>query len=376
MAQELKYKVGDIVTLPTERPLHWAKSGDMDKFLGQTVQITGIGGIFSGYNSTGPFRFEGSCPWLFLLSDLEYKTNIKTKIMKFKVGDRVKITDTSEYWFDGDSANPKNVEGSIDYINNSDYSLPIGVKWDNNTHNDYDEIDLELVNIQTNTKMTTNQLMKDAALAVANKLLKANNTVTTLEIKVELRKTDPEFFWDQATVSNLMDEFAQEGKFTYTDNGTYRIYSSPLGSVAASQTAVGIVNPPTNTTSTGTATVITVPGGVTGSKGTSGYSKPKTSKKTITRSKALDLVQNSKGHFFKVIFTKTKDGSERTMNCQYVKGQTVSPLGVVKVKETSLQKKLKQTGDINTIPSKSVIRSFNINNLKVLGIGGKLYKVN
>lgn len=296
--------------------------------------------------------------------------------MKFKVGDRVKIVSTSDYWCDNDIANPKNTEGTVirwQRFHSTD-DLPVQVAWDNKESNWYGEVDLEYTNTQTNTKMTTNQLMKNAALAVANKLLKANNTVTTLEIKVELRKTDPEFFWDQATVSRLMDEFAQAGTFVYTDNGTYRIYSNPLSTVSASQTAVGVSGSagcsgttgiPTRTTSTASAIVVNVP-----------TKKTKTPRNTITRTKALELVQNSKGHFFKVVFTKVEDGSERTMNCQYVKGQTVSPLGVVKVKETSLQKKLKQTGDINTIPSKSVIRSFNINNLKVLGIGGKLYKVN
>lgn len=295
--------------------------------------------------------------------------------MKFKIGDRVKITKTSEYWADGDNSNPKDTEGTIVRIEKmySADDIPIKVAWDNGQDNWYGEVDLEYVNQQTtNTKMTTNQLMKDAAFAVADRLLKANNTVTTLEVKVELRKTDPEFFWDQPTVSKLMDEFAQEGKFTYTDNGTYRIYSSPLGSVSASQTAVGIINPPTTTASTGTAVII--PGNPTGSAGTSGKTAP-SKPKTISRTKALDLIQNSKGHFFKVVFTKKKDGKERTMNAQYVKGQGTSALGLVKVKESSLMKKLKQTGDINTIPSKSVIRSFNINNLKSLGIGGQLYKV-
>ena len=67
--------------------------------------------------------------------------------------------------------------------------------------------------------------MKDAVLATAKQLCKANNTVTTLEIKTELRRDYPYYFWDQATVSNYMAQLAGDGIFNYTDNGTYRTYS-------------------------------------------------------------------------------------------------------------------------------------------------------
>ncbi len=75
---------------------------------------------------------------------------------------------------------------------------------------------------------------KDAVLAVAKRLAKANNTVTTLEIKTELRRDYPYYYWTQQAVSDYMAQFAGDGIFTYTDNGTYRIYSlaSPT-SVAA-----------------------------------------------------------------------------------------------------------------------------------------------
>lgn len=76
--------------------------------------------------------------------------------------------------------------------------------------------------------------MKDAVLKVARDLAKANNTVTTLEIKQELIRDYPYYFWDQATVSSYMSQFAQDGIFTYTDNGTYRVYSlATLAQVAA-----------------------------------------------------------------------------------------------------------------------------------------------
>lgn len=63
-------------------------------------------------------------------------------------------------------------------------------------------------------------------LHVALELCKVTNNVTTLEIKQELIQRFPKTFWKQQDISDAMVEFAQEGKFTYTDNGTFRIYSN------------------------------------------------------------------------------------------------------------------------------------------------------
>jgi hypothetical protein len=78
----------------------------------------------------------------------------------------------------------------------------------------------ELINKDYNMKA-----MKDAVLTVAKQLAKANNTVTTLEIKTELRRDYPYYFWTQSVVSSYMDQLAGDGIFSYTDNGTYRTYS-------------------------------------------------------------------------------------------------------------------------------------------------------
>jgi hypothetical protein len=74
-------------------------------------------------------------------------------------------------------------------------------------------------------QQTIMKAMKDAILKIAKQLLKANNTVTTLEIKTELRRDYPYFHSPQSDVSAYMDQLAGDGIFTYTDNGTYRIYS-------------------------------------------------------------------------------------------------------------------------------------------------------
>ena len=68
---------------------------------------------------------------------------------------------------------------------------------------------------------------QEKVLKVAKELCKANNTVTTLEIKNELRRRYSTNKWNQSDISNLMSDFQKDGKFTFTDNGIFRIYSLP-----------------------------------------------------------------------------------------------------------------------------------------------------
>lgn len=58
----------------------------------------------------------------------------------------------------------------------------------------------------------------------------------------------------------------------------------------------------------------------------------KTQTKQIGRLKALELIKNSKGCFFGVIFKK-QDGTERVMNAQYTSSLVPSELGYVRLKD-------------------------------------------
>ncbi len=71
----------------------------------------------------------------------------------------------------------------------------------------------------------TMKAMRDACLTVAKQLAQANNKVTTLEVKQELRRDYPYYYWSQQVVSDYMAQFAGDGIFTYIDNGTFRTYS-------------------------------------------------------------------------------------------------------------------------------------------------------
>lgn len=189
---------------------------------------------------------------------------------------------------------------------------------------------------------TINTLVKAAVVKAANELLVANNTVTTLELKLKLIKDEPLINWKQTMVSDIMKELYSENMFTYVDNGTFRVYSAPV----KPKVGKGKVKP-TPPVAITKSTKMTKPTG-----------------KTISRKVALDLIQNNRGHFFTAVFTK-KDGTDRVMNAQYLKDQKDMSLGYVKVREAS---KLKTTPNDCT-------RNLNLQTLKQLKIAGATYNV-
>lgn len=257
--------------------------------------------------------------------------------MNFKINDTVKITSCK-------SVNCKHffavgATGVVKAIQSNGTVLVTC----NNMDQNVDPCDIILISTSQNTT-NMNQLMKAAALKAAKELAIANNTFSTLELKLKLRKDEPSYYWIQTNVSAIMDEFAKNGLFTYTDNGTHRVYSDknrvlPKVKVKATpKTAAKVATKPVVTAQTN---------GV-----------------KISRTKALDLMKNNKGHFFTVEFKK-QDGTIRKLNGQYVKDQKNSGLGYVMMKESS---KLKAK-------DKEPIRNVNLQTLRSLKIGGVLYKV-
>ena len=203
--------------------------------------------------------------------------------------------------------------------------------------------------------------MTQAVIDTANRLLKAQNEVTTLEIKAEVIKTHPNYFWTQNFVSAVMDDAYKAGMYTYYDTSTggntHRVYSG---------TGVKIRN--VKQKQMKTATVV-----ATKTKKATKKAVTKTAKKTapiavanrtISKTKALELMENNKGHFFTATFIDKKN-KERTMNCQYLKDQTYSKLGYVKVRE-AIKAKMKP---------EDAIRQVNLQTLKALRIAGNSYKV-
>lgn len=171
---------------------------------------------------------------------------------------------------------------------------------------------------------TTVDMSKALLSQALIELLAPNNRVTTLELKLHLRRTAPGFYWTQAVVSEMMNELYERGVLTYTDNGTYRTYSLPVSEKKAKKTS---------------------------------------DKKSISKTKAIELMENNRGHFFTAVFTK-KNGDDRKINCQYLKDQEASKLGYIKVRELNKLKDKEQS-----------IRQINVQTLKSLKINGVVYKV-
>lgn len=207
--------------------------------------------------------------------------------------------------------------------------------------------------------------MKQAVLDTAKKLMTPNNRTTTLELKLQLRKDYPNFYWNQDKVSKLMDEFATKGNFTYTDNGTYRTYSDPTIKIAKVRTKRAKTVTPLVFVAKVTKKAVVKKAVKKATKAAVIKVKnPMHNVPSISRTKALSLMQNNKGHFFTAVFVK-KDGTDRKMNCQYMADQGTQALGYVKVKDMVLRK----------IDPNDCIRNLNLQTLKEIKIAGKFYKV-
>jgi hypothetical protein len=128
-----------------------------------------------------------------------------------------------------------------------------------------------------------NQLSK--LQMVANKLAQPNNTITTLEIKLELRKQFPNEAWYQQDISDTMRELSDEQQlFDYYDNGTFRTY-----------TLLGVPNknaPQLQSPSVVQKQIATTPVKVKKVRANQTF--------TVDRAKVLDLIEKSNGTFFSI----------------------------------------------------------------------------
>lgn len=259
--------------------------------------------------------------------------------MKYKVGDIVTIT--------------KNIVGHGFAIGQNVRLLKVDEKYQPDEaisldgrkryYIDIDEVK-QATKIKSNknqTKMSIKTAMQAEVLRVAKELAVANNTFTTLEIKTKLIKEVPEVKWTQAFISDTMLEYEQEGKFTFTDNGTYRTYS--------------LVKLLTKTIKSGPALRVSVskPKAVSATK--KGFTK-------IKRLKAQDMILNSKKTFITVEFIN-KEGELRKLNGQCT-GKSPNGINYLLFTEAS---KLKS--------GVNAMRNVNINTLLTFSMKGTKYAV-
>lgn len=160
--------------------------------------------------------------------------------------------------------------------------------------------------------------MKDACLAVATQLAKANNTVTTLEIKNELRRDYPYYFWTQDAVSKIMDSLAGDGVFSYTDNGTYRTYRLAKAvtktPVKVSKTLSKSITVKAGKNTANTVSVVSLGGG-----------QVKVQKTKINWNRLIQLAANPQ-------FAGVTLANGQTVSKQDIKNQKKSPVGYINPK--------------------------------------------
>lgn len=232
-------------------------------------------------------------------------------------------------------------------------------------------------------------------IAAANKLLTANNTVTTLEIKNELRKTHSTMWWDQQSISDCMRTASNNASFDFIDNGTFRVYSGTPTRVPANTQAAPVAKRPVGRPrKVGTPTVVPTPVASPAPVTVSPAAPVKKAKakvvaglkftgpaKYLSRTTAKKLMSDNKGHFFTAVFVDKK-GNDRLMNCQYLKDQTGADLGYVKVNEASLVREARKApknaaGKPIDANGKVIttIRNVNLQTLKAIKIAGECYKI-
>lgn len=137
-----------------------------------------------------------------------------------------------------------------------------------------------------------NQTKLTIVLSVISALLDKNKTTTTLDVKKELRNIHPQDKWYQDDIHDIMEDLASRGQLSYTDQGTYRIYSKvPVATPTNTQTSPSL--------------------------------------KKLSRTQVVQAIRDSGFKFITVTFVKT-DNSTRVMNCQVSKNDFMDNLGYIK----------------------------------------------
>lgn len=227
----------------------------------------------------------------------------------------------------------------------------------------------------------------NAVLNVAKEIaINNNNTITTLELKIQLENKFPNEEWNQYQngsvlgVSNIFHSLVAQGYFvSVANNGTFQVYADRNLRMPSRQ---DIVNVPVYTeqkvtktvyvntnkpSSVSTPTVTTL---VSSIKKANPAPKTKATKAPVTgtpisRTKALELLKGSKGHFLTVVFKK-KDGTIRTLNGQYSASiQPTIGLGNITLRESSKAK----------LTPKDSLRQFNINDLISIKTKGVVHNI-
>jgi len=167
----------------------------------------------------------------------QYLCPVLETIPEFKVGDRVKIATTSEY-YNTTEGNPKDVEGTIYEINDK-WDLGIRVQWDNNFHNSYDSIDLEMAKqpsyIHTEEKIINHSKPKNPKVMINAIAITDVEQIKALceavpSIKSQVQAMYPELFETHKAGNTYLDELG-EAYILATESGAVALVDLGTGKI-------------------------------------------------------------------------------------------------------------------------------------------------
>jgi hypothetical protein len=156
---------------------------------------------------------------------------------EFKVGDRVKIATTSEY-YNTTKGNPKDVEGTIYEINDK-WDLSIRVQWDNDYHNSYNSEDLELAKqpsyIHTEEKIINHLKPKNPKVMINAIAITDVEQIKALceaipSIKEQVQAMYPDLFETHKAGNTYLDELG-EAYILATESGAVALVDLGTGKI-------------------------------------------------------------------------------------------------------------------------------------------------
>jgi hypothetical protein len=154
------------------------------------------------------------------------------KVNELKLGDIVRLSKTSQYYFDepkdSSSNNPINMSGQIISVDEENYGYPLEVRWDNTKTNVYDWCDLDLVGSarSRSTKSKPSKRNRSGAYTVDEEFIKQAHEAACSDWKSRIEGKFPELFPNNKYVCALfdsknVDKAANADLYVKLEDGSY-----------------------------------------------------------------------------------------------------------------------------------------------------------
>jgi len=182
-------------------------------------------------------RFNEETAHQYLCPQYDYPADTP----EFKVGDRVKIATTSEFYKYNSPGNPRDTEGVISEIKEGYLSIYLGiyVKWDNGRYNTYNSEDLELAKqpsyIHTEEKIINHLKPKNPKVMINAIAITDVEQIKALceavpSIKSQVQAMYPDLFETHKAGNTYLDELG-EAYILATESGAVALVDLGTGKI-------------------------------------------------------------------------------------------------------------------------------------------------